>query len=88
MSDVPVRRKWLFDTGTQYLDWVLNECGPCRYYNPDRPIGMGCPVEEAVAKAYVLGRDKVPVPEELEEIDPLAYHPYRCKRRKLGVDWH
>lgn len=54
-----MKRRWLFVTGTQYLDWVYNECRLCRYYSPNRPIGMGCPVEEEVAKAYVFGLDKV-----------------------------
>lgn len=64
------------------MDWIENECGPCRHYVPLSELGTGCPIEEAVTLALFLG-DEVPVPEELELISPIAFHPYRCRRREL-----
>lgn len=70
------KRKWLFHSGMQYADWVAEECGNCVFYVPDYEPGQGCPIEEAVGLAYLVGDE-----EELVENGLYAYHPYTCKRK-------
>ncbi|GAV24785.1 hypothetical protein ciss_07180 [Carboxydothermus islandicus] len=74
---------WAFHCGSQYADWVDRECGPCEYYDP-KADQYYCEILK-IADEAALGVEH-PVPKELELIDILAYHPYRCKRRKVRED--
>ena len=72
-------RRWLFSSGMEYIAWIKKECCSCEHFIPGSRPGSGCPTEEIVSVANILG-DAIPVPEELEE-HPGSPHPYICKKR-------